>query len=109
MSALLQEIGAAVQEGQGSFETVISTLQKLVERQENDEINAIYRSGPHSLSKQNSNFKIDSVKWHSMAGNYRRKHVKKFSMYKPTLNGEYVKPKKNGKKPSDGGKRICKQ
>ena len=27
MSALLQEIGAAVQEGQGSFETVISTLK----------------------------------------------------------------------------------
>ena len=44
-----------------------------------------------------------------MAGDYRRKHVKKFRMYKPTFDDEYVKPKKIGKKPSDGGKRIRKQ
>ena len=44
-----------------------------------------------------------------MAGDYRKKHVKKFRMYKPTLYDEYVKPKKSGKKPSDGGKRIHKQ
>ena len=37
-----------------------------------------------------------------MAGDYRRKHVKKFRMYKPTLDDEYVKIKKGGKKPSDG-------
>ena len=30
-------------------------------------------------------------------------------MYKPTLKDEYVEPKKSGKKPSDGGKRIRKQ
>ena len=93
----------------GSLETVISTLQKLVERQENDEIKVIYGSGPYSFSKQYSKFKIDSVKWYSLAGDYRRKHVKKFRMYKPTLDDEYVKPKKNGKNPSDGGKWICKQ
>ena len=93
----------------GSLETVISTLQKLVEREENVEIKAIYGSGPHSLSKQYSKFKIGSVKWHSMAGDYREKHVKKFRMYKPTLDDEYVKPKKSGKKPSDGGKWIRKQ
>ena len=90
----------------GSLETVISTIQKLVERQKNDEIKVIYGSGPCSLSKQYSNFKIDSVKWHSMGGDYRRKHVKKFRIFKPTLDDDYVKPKKSGKKPSDGGKRI---
>ena len=93
----------------GSLKTVISTLQKLAERQKNDEIKAIYGSCPYSLSKQYSKFKIDSVKWHCMARDYRRKHVKKFRMYKPTLKDEYVKPKKSGKKPSDGGKRIRKQ
>ena len=93
----------------GSFEAVISTLQKLVVRQKNDEIKAIYGSGPYSLSKQYSKFKIDSMKWHFMAGDFRRKHVKKFRMYKPTLDDEYVKPKKSGKKPSEGGKRIRKQ
>ena len=51
----------------GSLETIISTLQKLIERQENVEIKAIYASVPYSLSKQYSKFKIDSVKWHSMA------------------------------------------
>ena len=54
----------------GSLETVILTLQKLVERQENEEIKAIYGSGPYSLNKQYSKFKIDSVKWHSMAPDY---------------------------------------
>ena len=92
-----------------SLETVSSTVQKLIKRQENDEIKTIYRSGPYSLSKQYSKFKIDSVKWHSMANYYRRKHVKKFEMYKPTLDDEYVKPKKSGTKPSDDGKRILKQ
>ena len=93
----------------GSLETVISTLQKHVERQENDKIKAIYGSASYSLSKQYSKFKIDSMKWYSMAGDYRRKHVKKFRMYKPTLDEECVKPKKSGKKPSEGGKRIRKQ
>ena len=93
----------------GSLETVISTLQKLVKRQENNEIKAIYESGPYSLSKQYSKFKIGSVKWHSMAGDYRRKHVKKFRMYKPNLDDEYIKPKKSGKKLSDGANRIRKQ
>ena len=78
----------------GSLETVISTLQKLVERQEYNEIKAIYGSGPYSLSKQYSKFKIDSVKWHSMAGDYRRKHVKKFRIYKPTFDDEYVSPRR---------------
>ena len=44
-----------------------------------------------------------------MASDCRRNHVKKFRLYKPTLSDEYVKPKKSDKKPSDGGKRICKQ
>ena len=30
-------------------------------------------------------------------------------MYEPTLDDEYVKPKKSGKKPSDGGKWMRKQ
>ena len=30
-------------------------------------------------------------------------------MYKPTIDVKYVKPKKSGKKPSDGGKQIRKQ
>ena len=38
----------------GSLETVISTLQNFVERQENDEIKGIYGSDPYSLSKQYS-------------------------------------------------------
>ena len=105
MSALSREIGAVAQ---GSLESVISTLQKLVERQENYEIKAIYGSGPYSLSKQYSKFKIDSVKWHYIAGGYRRKHVKKFRMSQPTLDDEYVKPKKSSKRLSDCGKRIRK-
>ena len=56
----------------GSLEAVISTFQKLVERQENDEIKATYGSGPYSLSKEYSKFKTDSVKWHSMVGDCRR-------------------------------------
>ena len=90
----------------GSLETVISTLQNLVKRQENEKIKAIYGSGSYSLSNQYSKFKTDLVKWRSTPGNYRMKHVKKLGMYKPTHDDEYVNPKKCGKKPSDAGKRI---
>ena len=107
ISALSREIGQSYKKD--SLETVISTIQNLVERQKDDEIKAIYGSGSYSLSKQYSKFKIDSVKWHSVAGDYRRKYVKKFRMFKPTLDDDYVKPKKSGKKPSDGGKQIRKQ
>ena len=44
-----------------------------------------------------------------MTADYRRKHVKKFRMYEPTLDDKYVKPKKSGQKQSDGGKPIRKQ
>ena len=107
ISALSREIGQSYKKD--SLETVISAIQNLAERQKDDKIKAIYGSGSYSLSKQYSKFKIDSVKWHSMAGDYRRKYVKKFRMFKPTIDDDYVKPKKSGKKPSDGGKRIHKQ
>ena len=46
----------------GTVEDVISTLKKLVERQEDDEIRAIYGSGPYCFSAQYAKFLMDSMK-----------------------------------------------
>ena len=49
----------------GTVSDVISTLKKVVDRQEEDEVRAIYGPGPFHLSTQYAKFQMDSVKWHS--------------------------------------------
>ena len=97
----------------GSLVTVISTNRNFLKNSSKDKkmtkLKEFTDLTQTVLSKQYSKFKIDSVKWHSMADCYLRKHVKKFRTYRATLDDEYVKPKKSGKEPGDGGKRIRKQ
>ena len=90
-----------------TLENVIKTFKSLVERRQDEKVRAIYRSSPYRLSDRHEKFNVDSVKWHSMDPEARMKHVEWFRRYRPTLNGQFDKPKLSGRKPSDR-KRIRK-
>ena len=80
---------------------VIGTLRKIAERQQDDEIRALYRSESYKLSKEYCRFSVDSLKWHSMSSEERKKHVLPFRSYKLSLEDQFKKPKQSGRKPSD--------
>ena len=50
----------------GTVEEVIKAFKSLVERQQDEEVRAFYRSGPYRSSDHYKMFEVDSVKWHSM-------------------------------------------
>ena len=41
---------------------VINALKKIIERQQHDEVRAIYGSGPYKLNNEYSKFSIDNLK-----------------------------------------------
>ena len=82
-------------------EEVIETIKVMIERQQDDEIRALYSSGPYRLADAYKHFEKDSVKWHSLSQEQRLKHVKKFHACHPTPEKLYQKPKMSGRKPSD--------
>ena len=69
----------------GTVAGLISTFKKLVDRQEGDEVRAIYGSGPYRLSAQYAKFQMHSMKWHSSDAKKRRKHVPLFWQHMPTM------------------------
>ena len=44
---------------------------------------------------------MDSVKWHSLDAEKRRKHVSLFRQHMPTMEQEFKKPQKSGKKANE--------
>ena len=84
----------------GSSVDVINTLKKIIERQQDDEVPAIYGSGLYKLSKEYNKFLIDNLKWHSMTLEERKQHVLGFRNYNPSLEDKFIKPAKSGRKPS---------
>ena len=76
----------------GNILEVISTLKSSVKRQEDDEIKAIYGSGPYYLSQLFKKFATDSLKWHNMNPQKRIQHVEQFRKYNPKLEDRFVKP-----------------
>ena len=84
----------------GSSVDVISTLKKIIERQQDHEVHAIYGSGPYKLSDEYNKFSIDKLKWHSMTLEERKKHVLPFRNYSPSLEDRFIKPAKSVRKPT---------
>ena len=72
-----------------------------MEKQQDEEVRAIYRSSPYRLSDRYKKFEVDSVKWHSMDPEARMKHVEQFRRYRLTLGDQFDKPKSSVRKPSD--------
>ena len=85
----------------GIVEDVMKRFKSLEERQQDEEVRAIYWSGPYRLSDHYKRFEVDSVKWHSMDPEVQMKHVERFQRYRPTLDDQFHQPKSSGRKPSD--------
>ena len=81
------------------MEDVAKTFKLVVERQQDEEVRAIYRSGLYRLSDRYYNLDVDSIKWHSMDPEARMEHVERFRRL--TLDDQFNKPKSSGRKPID--------
>ena len=79
---------------------VLQTLQALVNRQENDEIMALYGSGPYRLSGPYKKFQRDSVVFHNMSIKEKERLIRSFRSYSPNLGDNFRKPESSGRKPS---------
>ena len=80
---------------------VISTLKKLVDRQEDNEIRAIYGSGSFHLNIQYAKFQMDSVKWHFLDAKKQRYKVSLFWQHIQTMKQEFKNPQKSEKKANE--------
>lgn len=80
--------------------TVVKNLQRLCERQDAEEVRAIYGAGNYVLDKPYQSFKVASSEWHSWSESRRRAHVDKLRKYTPTVGDSFSKPKNSGRKPS---------
>ena len=76
----------------------IECFQQLSERQENEEIRAIYGAGSYSLATTYKSFQVDSARWHSWDEETRKSHIKKMRSYTPTPSDVFDKPSKAGRK-----------
>ena len=85
----------------GIVEDVMKRFKSLEERQQDEEVRAIYWSGPYRLSDHYKRFEVDSVKWHSMDPEVQMKHAERFQTYRSTLDDQFHQPKSSGRKPSD--------
>ena len=59
----------------GSLVDVINTLKKIIERQQDGEVHAIYGSGSYKVNNEYNKFSIDNLKWHSMTLEERKKNT----------------------------------
>ena len=68
------------------------------ERQESEEIRAIYGAGIYSSATTYKSFQIDSAHWHSWDEETRKNHIKKMRSYTPTPSDAFDKPSNAGRK-----------
>ena len=62
----------------GIISEIVGTLKTLIERQQNDDVRALYGSRPYHLSQSYRKFQVDSVQWHTMNAKKKMKHVTSF-------------------------------
>ena len=79
--------------------TVIKNLQRLSDRQDVEEVRALYGSGNYSIAEPCKRFCIQSSEWHSWDENRRKDHVRKFRSFVPGKTDLFSKPRNSGRKP----------
>ena len=80
---------------------VINNLQRLSDRQDAEEVRALYGAGNYRLAESYRKFLVKSSEWHNWSEKRRHDHVSKFRKYVPTMSDSFTKPRNSGKKPSD--------
>ena len=84
----------------------VQTMEKLIQREENDEVMAIYGSGSYVLSQDYA--KWFAPVWHTWPVDRRSAHLEKFRKFIPSLDQTFRKPLNAGQNP-DFYPRIRKQ
>ena len=78
----------------------LSNIQKIIQREENDEIRALYGAGNYCLSPQYRKFQVASHVWHSWSKERNADHLRKFREYVPSISDTFRMPANAGRKPS---------
>ena len=84
----------------GDILVVIKNLERLSDRQDTEEVRALYGAGSCTVNKPYKKFLVQSSEWHSWSDSRRRDHVKKFRQYVPSVTDIFSKSKNSGRKPS---------
>ena len=79
--------------------TVIKNLQRLSDRQDAEEVRALYGAVNYSIAGPYKRFRVQSSKWHSWDENRMKDHVQKFRSVAPGKTDLFFKPRNGGRKP----------
>ena len=78
----------------------IASLEKLLKRQDEQEVLAIYGAGSYVLAEPyKTKFGRDSAVWHSWNSERKQQHVDAMRKFKPSISNSFTKPKNCGRKP----------
>ena len=75
-----------------SIEVALRNIQKIVQREENDEIHAPYAAGNYCLSPKYQKFQVASHMWHSWSEERREGHLIKFTEFVPNISDTFRMP-----------------
>ena len=79
---------------------VIASLEKLLKRQDEQEVLAIYGAGSYILAEPyKTKFGCDSAGWHSWNLQRKKQHVDAMRKFKPSISHSFSKPTNCGRKP----------
>ena len=87
--------------------TVIRNLQRLSDRQDAEEVRALYGAGNFSIAEPYKRFSIQSNVWHSWDDKRRRDHIEKFCNFVPGMTDSFSRPRNSGRKPSYQKRQRC--
>ena len=83
-----------------SIEVALSNIQKIIQREENDKIRALYGAGNYCPSPEYWKFQVASHVWHSWSGERKADHLRKFKEYVPNISDTCRMPANVGQKPN---------
>ena len=75
-----------------SIEVALSNIQKIIQREENDEIRALCGAGNYCLSPEYQKFQEASHVWHSWSEERKANHLRKFREYIANISDTFRMP-----------------
>ena len=78
---------------------VIVSLEQMVNRQDQEEVRALYGGGSYEISKEYTRFLVDSARWHCWSSQRREQHLSTFRKFEPSIGDSFKISKNAGRKP----------
>ena len=77
----------------------LTNIQKIIQREENDEIRVLYRPGNYCSSLEYRKFQVAGHVWHSGSEERKADHLGKFREYVPNISNTFRMPANAGQNP----------